>query len=477
VTLRRVALAIGPLLFLAALALPPPGALSDPAWRVAGLAGWMAVWWLSAVVPLEATAMLPLVVLPLAGTEGFAAVAVHYADPIIFLFLGGFLIAAALERWELHRRFAAAALRTAGTDPRRIVLAFLLATAFLSMWISNTATAVMMLPIAAAAAGIQRGASPAPADGGGFPVALLLAVAYGASIGGVTTLIGSPPNAILAANARTLAGVEVTFASWLPVGLAVCVPMLAACWWILVTVCRVPRGATSPVALPPLGSHGRLGPGERFVLSVFVGAAVAWLLRTPKVLGSVRVPGLTDVVPGLSDAGIAMLAALLLFVVPLRRATRRFALDWETARQVQWGVLLLFGGGLALAGAFEASGLTTWIGARLTALEGLPVPVVIGATATLFVFLTELTSNTATAALGMPLLAGAADGLGIPATQLMLTAALSASMAFMLPVATPPNAIVFGFGVLRIGHMARAGILLNLAAILVITAVVSFGFF
>jgi sodium-dependent dicarboxylate transporter 2/3/5 len=477
VTLRRVALGIGPLLFLAALMLPPPGELTEAAWRVAGLAGWMAVWWLSAVVPLEATALLPLVVLPLAGTREFAAVAVHYADPIIFLFLGGFLIAAALERWGLHRRFAAAALRTAGTDPRRIVLAFLLATAFLSMWISNTATAVMMLPIAAAAAGIQRGAGDDLPAGGGFPIALLLAVAYGASLGGVVTLIGSPPNAIFAANARTLAGVEVTFSSWLPVGLAVAIPMLAACWWILVTVCRVPRGPASTVSLPSVGSGGRLAPGERFVLGVFVGAAVAWLLRTPKVLGSLRVPGLTDLVPGLGDAGIALLAALLLFVVPLRGGTRRFALDWETARQVQWGVLLLFGGGLALAGAFEASGLTTWIGARLVALHGLPEPVVIGATATLFVFLTELTSNTATAALGMPLLAGAADGLGIPATQLMITAALSASMAFMLPVATPPNAIVFGFGILRIGHMARVGILLNLVAILVITAAVSFGFF
>jgi sodium-dependent dicarboxylate transporter 2/3/5 len=312
---------------------------------------------------------------------------------------------------------------------------------------------------------------------GGFPVALLLAVAYGASLGGVATLIGTPPNAIFAANARALAGVEVTFASWLPIGLAVSVPMLLACWWVLVTMCRVPRGASRPAPATPAGARGPLDRGERFVLGVFIGAAVAWLLRTPKVIGSVRVPGLTDLAPGLDDAGVAMIAALLLFAVPIRHQSRRFALDWDTARQVQWGVLLLFGGGLALAGAFEASGLTTWIGARLTRLHGLPAPLVIAATATVFVFLTELTSNTATAALGMPIVAGAADGLGLPPTQLMLAAALSSSMAFMLPVATPPNAIVFGFGVLRIGHMARAGIVMILASVLITTMVVSFGLF
>jgi sodium-dependent dicarboxylate transporter 2/3/5 len=476
--LRKLALGIGPLLFLAVLVLPPPGELTESAWRVAGLAAWMALWWLSAVVPLEATSLLPLVVLPLAGIGDFAAVAGHYADPVIFLFLGGFMIAAALERWELHRRFAAAAIRAAGTDSRRIVLAFLLATAFLSMWISNTAAAVMMVPIAAAAAGLERGRALTETAGhGGFPVALLLAVAYGATLGGVATLIGTPPNAIFAANARALAGVEVTFASWLPVGLAVSIPMLIVCWWVLVTVCRVPRGSTSPLATSATGPRGPLVPGERFVVGVFAGAALAWLLRTPKVIGSVRVPGLTDLVPALDDAGIAMVAALLLFAVPIRHENRRFALDWETARHVQWGVLLLFGGGLALAGAFESSGLTTWISGRLTGLRGLPDPVVIGATATLFVSLTELTSNTATSALGMPLLAGAADGMGLPPIQLMLTAALSSSMAFMLPVSTPPNAIVFGFGVLRIGHMVRVGIVLCVASILVTTTVVSFGLF
>ncbi len=471
--IRRLALPVGPLLLLLAVAAPAPAAMGEPAWRVAGVAGWMALWWLTAVIPLEATALIPLVALPLLSVGPLGDVAVHYADPVIFLFLGGFLIAAALERWNLHRRFAAATVRVVGRDRRRMILAFLLATAFLSMWISNTATAVMMLPIAVATAGLEPGGSVA--DLGperGFGIALLLAVAYGASIGGVTTLIGSPPNAIFAGTARELAGADVTFASWLPVGLALAVPMLVVCWVTLVTLFRVPRG---PAALSPAAMEAPatpLGSGERFVIAVFVLAAVAWVLRTPKELGTLRVPGLTDLLPGLTDAGIAIGAAVLLFAVPLPRGRHRFALDWETARHVPWGVLL-FGGGLALAGAFETSGLTTWIGAQLVALRGLPAPLVIGATATLFVFLTELTSNTATAALGMPLMAGVAEGVGMPPFPLMLAAALSASMAFMLPVATPPNAIVFGARLLRIGDMARAGIVLNLVAIVAITMVVS----
>jgi len=395
-------------------------------------------------------------------------VAPPYADPVIFLFLGGFLLAATLERWDLHRRFAISTLRIVGTSPRRILLAFLCVSAFASMWLSNTATAVMMLPIAAAVAGgsVDTGSSS-------FPTALLLAVAYGASIGGVATLIGTPPNAIFAANAQELLGQEVSFASWLPIGLSATLPMLLGCWVVLFLMFRVERGSKdakrSPLAseTPPV-----LQWGDRFVLTVFVMTALAWIGRTPKVLGSVRIAGLSDFIPGISDAGIAIAAALVLFAVPLRRSRFRVALDWETARRVPWGILLLFGGGLALASAFQSSGLTTWIGERLEVLRGLPLPVVVAATATLFVFLTELTSNTATAALGMPLMAGVANGLGVPALPVMAAAALGSSMAFMLPVATPPNAIVFGSGRIKVTDMARAGIVLNLMSIVTITLVV-----
>jgi sodium-dependent dicarboxylate transporter 2/3/5 len=473
--IRRLVLLAGPLALLLTLWLPPPAALEEGAWRVAGLAAWMALWWLTEAVPLEATSLLPLLVLPLVGGGSFGKVAGAYADPIIFLFLGGFLIAAALERWELHRRFAFATLKAVGARPRRVILAFLVMTAFLSMWISNTATAVMMLPIAAGVAGLERDQAIELAEPRrGFSIALLLAVAYGASIGGVSTLIGTPPNALLAANARKLVGYEISFASWLPIGLSIAIPLLLACWVLLVLLFRVPREAQGVLQEPEnRGPTRALGSGEWFVLGVFGLAALAWILREPKEIGSLRIPGLTDVLPGLTDSGIAIGAALLLFAVPLPRARHRFALDWQTARGISWGVLLLFGGGLALAAAAETSGLAAWIGGKLEAVGGMPLPLILAFTALLFALLTELTSNTAVAALAMPLLAGVAGPLGVPPIPLMVAGAIACSMAFMLPVATPPNAIVFGYGALRIRHMLRAGVLLDLTAVVVITVVVS----
>lgn len=469
---RAVLLVAGPLALLLTLLVPAPESMSEPAWQVAGLAVWMALWWLTGVVPLEATGLLPAVILPLLDLGALEAVVVSYADPVIFLFLGGFLIAAALERWELHRRFASLTLRIVGASPRRVVLAFLVTTGFISMWISNTAAAVMMLPIAVAAAARMGGTSAKERDP--FTIAVMLAVAYGASIGGVATLIGTPPNAIFAANARELAGVEVSFADWLPIGLSLTLPLTAMCWLVLVTVFRVPRHATGAAASTREPAPDRpLEPGDRFVVSVFLLAALGWVARTPKQVGALRIPGLTDVMPGLDDAAIGLFAALLLFAVPLPRSRFHVALDWETARGVPWGILLLFGGGLALAASFASSGLSDWIGQRLHGLRGLPLPVVIAATAALFALLTELTSNTATAALAMPLMAGVAGGLGLPPAPIMLAAALACSMAFMLPVATPPNAIVFGKGGMRVSDMLRAGMLLDAVSVAVITLLVT----
>lgn len=482
---RTIPLVVGPAVFLAVLALPAPGELTEPAWRVAGLAAWMALWWLSAVVPLEATSLLPILVLPLAGVAPVGEVTASYADPIIFLFLGGFFVAATLERWNLHKRFALATVRAVGTDASKVVLAFMLASAFASMWISNTATTIMMLPIGMAvvsgAAGAARSGTVAAAAAprtvrteGGFPTALMLGIAYAASIGGVTTLIGTPPNAIFAASARELAGVEVSFAGWIGIGAAVSVPMLVVCWRLLVWLFGVRGHVTGLEAVLEREERqlGKLTGAERFVLAVFALTALAWIFRAPKLIGGVRIPGLTDVLPGLSDPAIAIAAALMLFAVPLTRAKHRVALDWESAKRVPWGILLLFGGGLALAAVFESSGLTVWLGARLVSLRGLPFPVVVLATAGLFVLLTELTSNSATTALGMPLVAGAAQGLGFAALPLMATAALAASMAFMLPVATPPNAIMFGSGAISPAQMARAGIGLNIVAVAIISVVV-----
>jgi sodium-dependent dicarboxylate transporter 2/3/5 len=489
---RLVALAAGPVIFALTFVVPAPASLPTEGWRVTGIAGMMAVWWLTAVIPLEATALLPIVLLPLLGVAPIGDVTRSYADPIIFLFLGGFFLAATLERWNLHKRFALATVRIAGTDGPRVILAFILASAALSMWISNTATAVMMLPIAKAVAGgmdmgipggpAGRRATPPPTSQGststetgqGFPVALMLAIAYGCSIGGVATLVGTPPNAIFAGAARQLLDIDVSFGGWMLTGLSVSLPMLILCWLLLLRLYRV-RGhvpGLDDAVERESAAMTRLGGAERFILGVFAVTAASWIFRAPKTIGGVRIPGLSDVLPGISDSGIAIAAALVLFVVPLRRSRFPAALNWEAASKVPWGILLLFGGGLALASAFAESGLTEWIGGRLETLRGAPFPVVILATTALFVFLTELTSNTATSALGMPLIAGVALGLGVPPLPLMAAAALAASMAFMLPVATPPNAIVFGSGTLRPVHMAKAGIWLNLLAIAVITLVI-----
>ncbi len=482
--MRRVILVSGPALLVMTLVTSPQLGLAEPAWHVAGLAAWMALWWLSAIVPLEATALLPIVFLPLVGGPPLAEVTASYADPVIFLFLGGFLLAATVERWELHRRFAVTTVRAIGTSARKVILAFMLASAVASMWISNTATAVMMLPIAMALIG---GTAERRNDGSDddtalppyrptdrFPVALMLGIAYACSVGGVATLIGTPPNAIFAGAAKELLEVEITFAGWLIIGIPVSAMMLACCWLWLVTVFRVKGEAVGLKAAleREAGGFGKMSGGEWFVLCVIGLAALSWILRAPKTVGSLRIPGLTDIIPGVSDPMIAIAAAMLMFVIPLPRSRFPSALDWRTAGKVPWGILLLFGGGLALAGAFVSSGLSDWIGGRLAGLEGVPLPLTVLATSAVFVFLTELTSNTATAALGMPLMVGVGQGIGIDPLPLMAAAALAASMAFMLPVATPPNAIMFGSGRIRSRDMALAGLGLNILAIATITLAV-----
>ncbi len=478
--IRRVALFVGPAMLFATIFLPSPSGLPTEAWRVAGVAGWMAVWWLSGTVALEATALLPIALLPLVGVGDIGTATASYADPIIFLFLGGFLLAATLERWNLHKRFALATVSVAGTAGPRVILAFMLASAGLSMWISNTATAVMMLPIAKAVAGGMDGEPDRRTDGqsdrSAFSTALLLGVAYACSIGGLTTLVGTPPNAIFAGAARELINVDVGFGSWMGIGVFVSIPMFFFCWWLLTRLFHI-RGEVpglADVVERERATLPAMSGAERYILVVFALTASAWIFRAPKNLGSLRIPGLSDLLPAISDPGIAIAAALVFLTVPLWRSRFAVALDWRTASKVPWGILLLFGGGLALARAFADSGLTEAIGQSLQTLRGVPFPVVILVTVGLFVLLTELTSNAATTALGMPLMVGVAAGLEVPAYPLMVAATLAASMAFMLPVATPPNAIVFGSNMLRSQDMARAGIWLNLAAVVVITLVVMF---
>lgn len=467
-----MALAAGPVagavVFVAAASTLP-----EPARLVAALAVWMALWWLAAPLPLAVTALLPLVLLPLAGGAGVAVVARRYADPIVFLFLGGFMLAAASERWGLHRRLAYGVIALVGGDARRVVLALMVATGLISMWISNTATAALMLPLTVALIELARREAPERARR--FGAALVLGMAYAASIGGVATLIGTPPTAIFAGAARTIAGRPVGFAEWLLVGLPIAAVLLAFAWWLLVRVLFPVRGTLGGLAEHVRRERAALGawaPAERSVVVVLAATAAAWVLREPKTIGGLTVPGLTSLAPGLSDAGIAVIAAAVLVVLPASLHARRFALDWGAAGRIRWDVLVLFGGGLALAEAFETSGLGARLAGRLAGLAGAPPVLVIGAVTLFFVLLTELTSNTATAAMAMPLAAALAPALGAEPLALMAAAALGSAMGFMLPVGTPPNALAYGTGAVTRGEMARAGVWLDLVGAVVITVAV-----
>ncbi len=447
--------------------------LPAPTRFVAALAVWMALWWLAAPLPLAVTALLPLVLLPLAGGAGVAVVARRYADPIVFLFLGGFMLGAASERWGLHRRLAYGVIGLVGGDARRVVLALMVATGLISMWISNTATAALMLPLTLAV--LELGRREAPESARRLGAALVLGMAYAASIGGVATLIGTPPTAIFAGAARTIAGRPVGFAEWLLVGLPIAVALLGFAWWLLVWVLFPVRGTLRGLAEHVRRERAVLGtwaPAERCVVIVLIATALAWVLREPKAIGGLTMPGLTSLAPGLSDAGIAVIAAAVLVVLPPSLHARRLALDWGAARRIRWDVLVLFGGGLALAAAFETSGLAAWLAGRLAGLAGAPAVLVIGAVTLFFVLLTELTSNTATAAMAMPLAAALAPALGAEPLALMAAAALGSAMGFMLPVGTPPNALAYGSGAVTRGEMARAGVWLDVVGAVVITVAV-----
>lgn len=435
----------------------------------AGMAVWMALWWMTEAIPIFATALLPLALFPLLGIADGRHAAAPYANPLIFLFLGGFVIAIATEKWGLHRRIALRALRMVGNRADQVVGAFVLVSAFLSMWISNTATAILMLPIALSI--IHRSdpetASVAtdPASERQFTLALLLGIAYGASVGGIGTLIGTPPNLFLASFARDQLGVEIGFAQWMALALPLVLVLLCLIWLLLTRVlfdCSGYRlaggGGLSDVP-------SSMNTGERWTLVVFLAAAVLWITR----------PWLTQIVfsgsrplAGLSDTGIAMLAAVVLFVLPAGGGRR--VMDWEAMKRVPWGLLLLFGGGLTLAAAMQEQGVSDYLGQQLSDYHHLPPVLLVILATTLMVFLTELTSNTATTAAMVPIFAAVSEGVGFPPMLLATAAAVSASCAFMLPVATPPNAIVFGSGCIRIRDMMRAGIWLNLICIAVVTA-------
>ena len=458
----RIGLVLGPLWVIVTQVMPAPAGMEPAAWHCVGLALLLATWWATEAIPIPATSLLPIPLAPALGIADLKSTAASYANPTIFLFLGGFLLGIAMQRWNLHRRIALRILNVVGQKPKQQIAGFMLATGFISMWVSNTATAIMMLPI-----GMSVVSLFANADSGEvkrYATALLLAIAYSASIGGIATLIGTPPNAILAGYLSSEQNIELGFAQWMVVGLPVSIAMMIVAWWWLTRggfKLQLDDGSGNVIG-DELAKLGKLSPAEARVGIVFLLAALAWVTR----------PLLNDWgIEWLSDTSIALLAGVALFLIPSGNERYRPLLLWEDAKDLPWGILLLFGGGLALASTISGSGLADWIANQLNVFGTLPLILLIGAIVLVIIFLTELTSNTATAAAFLPLLGALAMSLGVDPLLITVPAAIAASCAFMMPVATPPNAIVFATGHMKIQSMIRAGFFLNLTGTILVTLI------
>ncbi|HVT44427.1 MAG TPA: DASS family sodium-coupled anion symporter [Thermoanaerobaculia bacterium] len=455
-------LATGLVLFTAMLLADAPAGLPLQAWRTAACMVLMATWWITEAIPIPATALLPLALFPLLGVATIGNAASPYANPVIFLFLGGFVIARALERCGLHRRIALTVVGAVGTKRSRIIGGFMLATALLSMWVSNTATVVMMLPMALSVIAIAERDAPDPQ----LAVASLLGIAYAANIGGMGTLIGTPPNALLAGYMSETWHVEIGFGRWMLLGVPLVAISLPLVWLLLVNVLHPQRpgelAGGAAMIRDEIEKLGRLSSAEKIVGGITLVVAMAWITR----------PILERSLPGLSDAGIAIAGALLLFIVPVRWRPRDVALEWKDAESLPWSVLILFGGGLSLAAAIQETGLAGAIGGGMSGLRTVPPLVALIVVTAVVVFLTELTSNTATAAALVPIVAAAAAGFGQDPLTFALPVALAASCAFMLPVATPPNAVVYGSGRMTIRQMATAGLWVNFLMIALLVVAV-----
>ena len=446
-------------------------ALSSPARVTAAIAVLMAVWWMTEAIPVYATALLPLALFPLFGVAGIHSTAAAYGNEIIYLFLGGFIVALALERWGLHRRLALNVLAAVGAQPRAIIGAFMAVSAILSMWVTNTATTIMLLPVAVSVIKLLPGDELlAGKTDASFAVCLLLGIAYASSIGGMGTIIGTAPNVFVVSFIKENLQREIGFVEWMMFALPLVIVFVPIAWWVLTRIVfPVSDHAVAGVAELLQKERDQLpavSRGEVLTLFVFFATAGAWITRP--FLNRIEIAGMYPL-EGLSDPGIAVIAALVLFITPVSLRRHEFLMDWTTAVRLPWGLLILFGGGLALAAALVETGFSHYFGNLVTGLDALPVWMIVLITTGGVVFLTELTSNTATTATIVPILVAVALGLQLPPLLLILPAAFAASCAFMLPVATPPNAIVFGSNLLNVGQMSRAGIWLNIIAIVLIT--------
>jgi sodium-dependent dicarboxylate transporter 2/3/5 len=468
-TSQKVGLLLGPILFLVMLLSDKPETLSDQAWMTATLGVLMAVWWATEAVPIAVTALLPLAVFPMLGIASIEDTAAPYANKVIFLFLGGFIVAFAMQRWNLHRRIALSVLQHTGGNGRALVGGFMLSSALISMWVMNTSTTMLLLPIAISIITVIHNTVASLDDKGrnDFQTALLLGVAYGATIGGMATLVGTVPNALLAAFMLDNYGTSIDFSRWMMVGLPLAALMLPLAWLSLTRWVFKVDFKTSDEGRATLkkmkADLGRISPPEIRVAIVFLLMAFFWMFR-PLLI---NIPGLS----ALDDSQIAMAGAVLLFLIPSGDGKDRLLLRWSYAERLPWSVLILFGGGLTLAAAVSRTGLAEWLGACLHGLSTLPLLALVIIVTTLIVFLTELTSNIGTTATFLPVVGAVALEGGYDPIVLAVPVTLAASCAFMLPVATPPNAIVFGSGMLTVPRMARAGLALNLISIVLVSLI------
>lgn len=463
---RKIGLFLGPFLFvLIFFQVIPIDGLDPESRAVLSVALWMASWWITEAIPISATSLMPIVLLPITQGAPIGQTTAAYGDKMLFLFVGGFIIAIGMQKWNLHKRIALNIINAIGTKANALILGFMLATGFLSMWISNTATTLMMVTIALAL--IKQTGEYLKEDGAQFFKALLLAIAFSASIGGVATLVGTPTNPIFVAIAGDLYGTEFSFTDWMIFALPFSIVMIGVCWLVLTKI--VFKASTIEL---PMGKELIQGELKAMGKMSFEEKAIAWVFASVAVLWITRSFFLSQFIPGINDTTIAIAGALSLFLIPARNNSR--LINWEEAEKLPWGIIILFGGGLSLAAAFRSSGLAEWLGTQLQLAGGLPLFILILIVAFTVNFLTEVTSNVATASIVLPILAALGTAIGVDPYLLMIPATMAASCAFMLPVATAPNAIVFGSGHLEVYDMVKAGVLLNIISTFLICVLIYF---
>lgn len=467
---KRIGLFLGPALFVILIFVPVPDGVKPEAWRVIALGAWMISWWVTEAVALPVTALLPLVFLPMLGISDLKTAAAPYANPVVYLFFGGFVIALAMEKWNLHRRIALNIVKKVGTNANGIIFGFFLSTFFISMWISNTATTVMMLPIALSVIDLMtktKVALPERANVQHFALGIMLAITYASSIGGMATVIGTPPNVVAKGYLLETFKYEVSFANWLIVAFPFALLFMFVTYFLVVRVFYPNRLGNFEGAEELIQNEveklGRISVGEKRTLVVFVTAAMLWIFQS---LINQAIPGLR-----LSDEGIAVIAAIALFLIPIDFSKSEMVLEWKDTSKLPWGILLLFGGGLSLADALSSTGIIKMIGDQFAGMENNQWLVVAGLVA-VSVFLTEIMSNVAQVTVFLPVVGAMAQGMGMNPFEVCIPVTLAASAGFMLPMSTPPNAIVFASGHVKIGQMIRIGFWLNLISIIMIVFIV-----